>query len=233
MRNLPILSTIHPAVPQVATMPSLVITAHAGCLETRPNSLESLDAARDAGCPWAEVDVRLAPGGRLVLAHDPEGVSGALSLEAAWDRASEWGLGLNLDVKEAAVLEALARFLAQTATVNAVITGCREAWASEVRSLMPWVPVQLNVHEGPAPGEPEASWAQRLVRWCRVAGTSGLNADVRVVTPALVDAARRSLVPLYVWTVDEGDDIARLASWGVTGLTTRRPDRAHRILTGL
>lgn len=232
MRNLPNLSTIPPVVPQVATMPSLVITAHAGCLETRPNSLESLDAAHRAGCPWAEVDVRLAPGGRLVLAHDPEGVSGALSLEAAWDRAAEWGLGLNLDVKEEPVLEVLARFLGQTSG-NAVITGCREAWASEVRRLVPWVPVLLNVHEGPAPGEPEARWAQRLVRWCRVAGTAGLNADARVVTPALVDAARGSLVPLFVWTVDEGDEMARLASWGVTGLTTRRPDRAHRILTAL
>lgn len=208
-----------------------IVTAHAGCLESPANSLESLDAAHGAGCPWAEVDVRVASGGRLVLSHDPEGVPGALSLEAAWERAARWGLGLNLDVKEAAALEVLARFLAQNAAVNAVITGCREAWASEVRSLMPWVPVLLNVHEGPAPGESPGFWAQRLVRWCRVAGAAGLNADVRVVTPALVDAARRSLVPLFVWTVDEGDDIARVASWGVTGLTTRRPDRAHRILT--
>lgn len=209
------------------------ITAHAGCLETPPNSLESLDAAYRAGCPWAEVDVRLGSGGRLVLAHDAEGVAGAVSLEAAWERASEWGLGLNLDLKEAEVFGPLARFLVQNPGLATVITGCREAWATEVRSLLPWVPVLLNVQEGPASGESEAAWAHRLVRWCRVAGTAGLNVDVRLVTPALVEAARRSLVPLFVWTVDEGDDLARVASWGVAGLTTRRPDRAHRILTAL
>lgn len=214
-------------------MDHVTITAHAGCLETAPNSLSSLDTAHRAGCPWAEVDVRLAPGGRLVLAHDPEGVTGAVSLEAAWERAAEHGLGLNLDLKEPGVFAPLARFLVQNPAVPTVITGCREAWASEVRSLLPWLPVLLNVQEGPVGGESESAWSSRLVRWCRVAGTAGLNADVRLVTTALVDAARRSLVPLFVWTVDDEADIARMATWGVAGITTKRPDLAHRILTDL
>lgn len=53
---------------------------------------------------------------------------------------------------------------------------------------------------------------------------------VRVLTPRLIDAAHRHGVEVHVWTVDEPDDIRRLAAMGVDGIVTDRADVALRIL---
>jgi glycerophosphoryl diester phosphodiesterase len=45
----------------------------------------------------------------------------------------------------------------------------------------------------------------------------------RLVTAALVSAVRGAGGELYVWTVDDGAQIARLERMGVTGVITNDP----------
>ena len=52
----------------------------------------------------------------------------------------------------------------------------------------------------------------------------------RVVSRRFVSAARRSLVPVHVWTVNDPADMRRLIRWGVTGLITDRPDVALELV---
>lgn len=215
-------------------MASPLLTAHSGCLGTPPNSFAHIDAALASGVNFLEVDLRLGPGGDLVLSHDQVAGPGPgpLTLAAVWNRAADAGVGFNLDVKEREVLEPLARFLRdRRGGPQPVITGCDGVWASAWRGLVPGVPVLFNVQTGPRPGESSTHWEERLIREARDCGAAGLNADHRLVTDRLVALAREAGLPLDVWTVNETEDLERCLGWGVAGITTDRPDRAHTLLT--
>ncbi len=54
---------------------------------------------------------------------------------------------------------------------------------------------------------------------------------LRVVTPALLRAARAVNMPVYVWTVDDPADMRRLLDWGTDGIMTDRPDLLAGVLT--
>ncbi len=54
---------------------------------------------------------------------------------------------------------------------------------------------------------------------------------LRVVTPALLRAARAANMPVYVWTVDDPADMRRLLAWGADGIMTDRPDLLAGVLT--
>jgi glycerophosphoryl diester phosphodiesterase len=52
----------------------------------------------------------------------------------------------------------------------------------------------------------------------------------RIVTPGFVREAHRRNLPVQVWTVDGGEDMRRLLSWGVDGIQTDRPDLLAGVL---
>ena len=56
------------------------------------------------------------------------------------------------------------------------------------------------------------------------AGFTGLNVSFRGAHPGLVAACRELGMPLFVWTVNDTADAKRLVSFGVTGITTDKPD---------
>lgn len=86
----------------------------------------------------------------------------------------------------------------------------------------------------------ESRWAlyRSWVRWplgntayqeLQIPERSGLT---RIVTPHFVAHARRAGLAVKVWTVDDADDMRRLASWGVAGIITDRPDIAVGVFGG-
>ena len=54
---------------------------------------------------------------------------------------------------------------------------------------------------------------------------------VRVLTPAVLDAAHRHGVEVHVWTVNDPDDMTRLVAAGVDGIVTDRADIALKVLS--
>ena len=77
-----------------------VITAHSGCENTPPNSIEHIEAAIASGAEMIEVDVRMAEG-TLVLSHDvPEDASSLPTLRKCFEMvAPAENLHMNIDVK--------------------------------------------------------------------------------------------------------------------------------------
>lgn len=57
-------------------------------------------------------------------------------------------------------------------------------------------------------------------------GASVMSLGLDFVDPALVDDAHRRGMRVYVWTVNESDDVARLKARGVDGVFTDFPERA-------
>lgn len=56
------------------------------------------------------------------------------------------------------------------------------------------------------------------------------SGGLRVVTPRLLRAARAANMPVYVWTVDDPEDMRRLLDWGADGIITDRPDLLAGVL---
>jgi glycerophosphoryl diester phosphodiesterase len=54
-----------------------------------------------------------------------------------------------------------------------------------------------------------------------------------LVDQSLVDDAHHRGLKVLVWTVDDEDRIAELASWSVDGIITNRPGVARRVLDEL
>lgn len=50
------------------------------------------------------------------------------------------------------------------------------------------------------------------------------------LTPELVDEAHRKGLAVNVWTIDNEEEMRRLAGWGCDGLITNRPEAALRVL---
>jgi glycerophosphoryl diester phosphodiesterase len=52
----------------------------------------------------------------------------------------------------------------------------------------------------------------------------------QVMTQSFVRAARRAGFPVQAWIVDEAGDMQRIIEWGVTGITSDRPDVAIEVV---
>jgi len=63
--------------------------------------------------------------------------------------------------------------------------------------------------------------------------TAGFNIDNESLTKARLDAFQQRRKSVAVWTVDEEQDIRRLADWGVDAIITNKPDLCRRVLTDM
>ena len=65
---------------------------------------------------------------------------------------------------------------------------------------------------------------------CAAAMLPERQGALRIVTPRFVRRAHADGMGVFVWTVNDPDDMRRLLDWGVDGLVTDAPGRARRIL---
>ena len=92
-------------------------------------------------------------------------------------------------------------------------------WGASRRQVRPfWIQHRLG---------PVARWRAPDADGFQLPERSG---RLRVVTPALLRAAREANMPVYVWTVDDPADMRRLLRWGADGIMTDRPDLLAEVL---
>ncbi|MGD8601976.1 MAG: glycerophosphodiester phosphodiesterase [Gemmatimonadota bacterium] len=138
---------------------------------------------------------------------------------------------INVEAKEPAVAEPLARVIARHGAEHRVLIaaeyeksrrgarGYPGPWgASFVQILLFWL---LHRLPGGSPYTPGADVLQVPERRGRL----------QVVTPRFVREAHRHSIPVQVWTVNREDDMRRLLDWGVDGIQTDRPDILSAVLT--
>ena len=70
-----------------------------------------------------------------------------------------------------------------------------------------------------------ASFAQQLQAY-------SVNCDVSFINQAFVDDAKARGLKVFVYTVDQSDDIKRMADYGVDGIFTNHPAQTRLRLTG-
>lgn len=235
--------------PRVLAHRGLVLPgdAAAGVVE---NSFAAVAAAHSAGAVYVESDCHLTADGTVVLFHDddlsrvtgdPRKIADVTVRELESLMAPRGGLvtlaqalesfptlRFNLDVKAADAAAPVGRIVRAHADRVLVTSFSDErrraalAAADAGRGTLVRVLAALALRSD-----------RRLSR--ALSGIDALqvperNGRVRVVTPRLIDAARRNGVEVHVWTVNEADDIRRLLAMGVDGIVTDRVDLALSIV---
>lgn len=204
-----------------------LVCAHRGAsLHLPDNSMEAFAAAIAAGADVIETDVRRAPDGRLVLAHDPwDIVEGVVELAALVDLA-RGRIGLDLEIVE----RGLERELLDVVDGFhdwLIVTSIYPDVLREVHRLTTHIDTGLVVEatvDGVVGGPPFLGDPFALAEEC---GAYVTLVEDELATPALIEQARRHKAPLWVWTVnDEARMGELLADPAVTGVITDDPARA-------
>jgi glycerophosphoryl diester phosphodiesterase len=221
---------------------------HKGAAHIEPgNTLASFDAALRHGVDMIELDVLSEHpdgGGRLLVAHDHRALRSRspLTLEQALEHLCGEAfaeLELDVDVKlpgyELRVLEALRQFelIPRTLVSGMFPDGLALIRAAEPDLRLGWsVPrVRRDYTTDALTAVPALAmltgYRATLPRRARKALLEGrfdaIMAHWRVVTSALVRAVAAGGGELYVWTVDDAAQIARLTAMGVDGIITNDP----------
>ncbi len=232
---------------------NFVRVGHRGAPREFPaNTMLSFKRAVKMGCDMVECDVRRAAEGVLVLAHDPtvldargrtyvveehsSGLLGALDLGAGegvplLTELVEWAVGrcavmadmpygpngkCEGDGIEAAVIEAL-RALPREAKI---VPGAGAESRLTFRSLDPDLPLSLSI-DGMSPGAmSDSEFAHHLA----TAGTEAVTWQYPLLTAERIEALHAHGFRVFAWTVDDLETMQRLASHGVDGIISNRPE---------
>lgn len=200
-------------------------TAHTGCMGTKDNSLESIDAAVNNGADIVEFDLNFNKDGEPVLAHDtPKG--GEVTLDEAFEKVSKLNrIKVNVDIKSTDALEKIKPIAEKYGVQDRIFyTGVHDGFLEAVKSNGGGVQYYLNVDV-----EPERKHTQEyldsLVEKVKSSGAIGINFNKNNASKQLVDTFHSNGLLVSIWTVDNEVDIYRILSYAPDNITTRNPDK--------
>ncbi|WP_265442668.1 glycerophosphodiester phosphodiesterase [Flexivirga meconopsidis] len=212
---------------------SIITVAHRGApTVARENTLRSIRAAIDRGADWVEIDTHVTADGRLVVVHDPTferlwGVKLAVAegnwpqLEKALDGGTDDGVPLlgevlevvrdagrtlMIDLPDSRIARVCCDFLQQDQSA-VVLTGDPDG-LTLARDRLPRIPIALSWESPDLPGAD-------LLAACR---PQWVNQQHDLLDDAAVDQLHSGGHGVCCYTVDDPDDMHRLASLGVDAI---------------
>lgn len=211
-------------------MPQPLLLGHRGSpRQHRENTLRSFQAALNAGLDGVELDVRRLADGTLVVHHDERLFDGRRladltprqlaphpvpTLEEVLAWAADTGAYLNVELKYESVrpddrVARTAELLRRHGLLGStIVSSFNPLFLAALRDVAPEVGRGLLFDR--APGVMPLI-AARL-------GVAALHPHRNLVTPELIETARRRGWRVNVWTVNDADLARRLIGLGVDGL---------------
>lgn len=240
-----------------SSTPRAQIVAHRAASGTAPeNTLAAIDRAVDMGVDMVEVDLRSSADGVVVLFHDEtldrttdgEGALASLPMAelegldaGSWFGAEFAGEPIPtlhqafvrsanqtrfmLDLKVAGLGERIA-IAAREARVepSSLVVG---AWDDEqLADVLAHLNGSTVLFIGKAPEDAGDAWLRGLID----KGYEALSLQWSSTTPELRAHVKALEMPLYVWTLNEPDELRAALDAGVTGIITDRPERLAPLL---
>jgi glycerophosphoryl diester phosphodiesterase len=197
---------------------------HRGAMGHAPeNTVASFEKAIALGCDEVETDVWLMPDGRLAISHDEPEAGAPLTLDAVLDLC-RGRVGVNIELKcerndarAAATGTKVARRLAERADPDAYVSSFWWSALFAARDAAPAVRRAFLFADSPD--------RLALLASARSLGLWALHPNRTYVTRELVTDAHAAGLRVNVWTVDDQDEIAALATLGVDGIMSNWPER--------
>ena len=230
-------------------MPKPLIIAHRGdSSRALENSLAAFQLALALPVDMIEFDVRKSRDNQLYVMHDIETVrTDGKNINIEQSLTEELSVvklkngefiptlsavltlvngkvGLNIEVKSEGAGALTAAHLAGFGYKGSVlISSFKEREVLDARRVLPSVPVS-GIFDTFVPSE---------VNKYRSQGYGVISLRKKTVTRELVSACHDQKIKVYVWTVDEEDEIKRFIEWGVDGMYSNKPMVLKRVVDGL
>jgi glycerophosphoryl diester phosphodiesterase len=222
----------------------MLCIAHRGAMGHAPeNTLLAVERALALGAPWLEVDVQLADG-QLVVIHDRrlERTTNGRGLVAdqsfVYLRSLDAGAGqriptlaevfalvnrragINVELKGAGTALPVARFLQEQfdndwSTEQVLVSSFNHPELLILKQQLSSVRLGALLYGIPLD---YAACGERL-------GAYSVNPGLDFVSQELVDDAHRRGLKVFVYTVDQPDDLAQMQALGVDGVFSNYPER--------
>ncbi|WP_309122837.1 glycerophosphodiester phosphodiesterase [Paenibacillus sp.] len=228
------------------------IGAHTGCGDAPDNTWASYLEGVASGADIVEVDVLTARDGTLLLLHDdkPElkshgfaelnepglrarvaprhGEHELARLDDVLRHAAMHRIRLNLDLKSLEAIDpALALVRMYGAEELAFVTGC----SAGMPERHPDVPALWNAPTAAPPAGEEQAYAEAVCETAVRLGYRGINLNKATCSETVVRSAQAAGLSVWVYTVNEPEEMRRFAAMGVDAITTRRPKTLRECLT--
>ena len=206
----------------------ILATAHAGCMNTKSDSLDSVYAGVAAGADVIEVDVRFMEKQIPVLSHNAfrqERIKELVRLEEVLQVLKACpGVALNLDMKEIDGIPFLVELLHKTEIYErAFFTGLTSdavMAAGQGRLSIPYFlnyqPDLWKINDG--------GYLKELTCMTKGLGAIGINLYYEFATQKLVRVFHQEKLKVFVWTVDNAEDMGRMIRMGIDSITSNRVD---------
>lgn len=227
------------------------------------NTLAACEKALQIGVDVLEIDVHATRDGQIVVLHDAvldrttngTGLVADLLgeevrrldagrwfsadfvgervplLEEVLDLARNQALVL-IEIKADGIAERVLQVIeAANATERVVVQAFNPQTVQRFNLLAPTLPTALLV--GQLPTTPSRVRARRLVRQVLQVGANALAMWYAALTPPFLEEMRQRGIAVWAWTVDEDLAMRDLATMGVQGIISNRPDQLNRVLDEL
>lgn len=225
---------------------AFTVIAHRGARGSAPeNTLAAFDRALALGAPWVELDVQWHAG-RLWVFHDSrlerctDGRGRLVDHDARALRRLDAGNGQKIPWLEEVLDRIDARAGVNVELKTADGTAARVAAVLRRYVDAGWPPQQFLVSSFHLPelrdfkrrlpevplGVLLSGVPLKLAAVATELDAAVLSLELDFADPALIADAHRRGLKVYVYTVNEPDDIARLRKLGVDGIFTDYPERA-------
>lgn len=231
------------------------VIAHRGASAAeRENTLDAFRAAVRMNADGVELDVRRTANDVLVVHHDAHLPDGRAIIELDDGELPDWvptlaevmevcrdseigrEFSINIEIKSApndpdydaehqvsaAVAGLVLGWGIGTPGGEVIVSSFDMEAINRIRAIDPAIPTAYITFEVLAP--------DLLVGRVAAAGHTAIHPYVASTSQALVDAAHAADIQINVWTVNDPDQIAHLATLGADGIITDVPDLARTVL---
>ena len=223
-----------------------LITAHAGCMNTTPNTINSILEGINAGADIIEVDVRATKDGIAILRHDDfisnckygtikveqltyeqlkevEDTKDIVTLEELLDFIKKYEIMLNLDIKDISAIDIMADIVKQKNMIDRVIlSGCDKEKCLYMKSNHPGFRVTYNADDELFNSEDYALAIRKTCCDAIALSCCGINIEYKLCNIDLINYAHSRFLPVSIWTVDDESDMEKYLSLGVFSITTNK-----------
>lgn len=228
------------------SLPFVCIGHRGACGYAPENTLSSFQLALDMGCPWVELDV-YAVEGELVVIHDDtlerttDGKGRVMDATLAYLRSLNAGKGQQIPT-----LSEVIELIDHRAGINVELKGpdtavpasqllsqyCQNGWSADEFLFSSFFHDELEKADSRFQRGPLFHKATSdLLEIAASLDAFSIHLNQKIAGRDLIASAHERDFRVYVYTVNQPGDIARMIALGVDGVFTNYPDRVFPLLS--
>ena len=206
---------------------SLLVTAHAGCMNTPINSLESIEVSLNYEVDIVELDVRFTDDLLPILSHDEikDNKKDYVKLENAFKLlCKSENILVNLDMKEIDGIINIEKLIDKYNMKNRVfLTGIELEVVEKLNTYKVEIPYFIN-YELDKLKMNDLNYLKDIKNKICEKNALGINLDFKFLTKELVDLFHENNKLVAVWTVDDESTMNKIINLNVDSITTNNID---------